>query len=130
MFKQSFIQVAACHFAKALGVSEERVEELYDFVNTHFTISVQSTKTLKPQKPEKFFSTLIYLDTEAGEPATTVLVFRNKNLEDSFPSKEEALELAYSRINDTVFYQHGNPLPPEIPNNVLLLFDKDYNKQQ
>lgn len=128
MQQEKFAALAKRHFAKVLGVEESKVEELYDYVNTHFRIEVRNNNPDAPKELQTYTAVVCYKDDcEGGEFRSLFCLFLGdeelggKGLAfREFDTPEKALQSAYKHINSGVFHIGQYPL------NMLVLFDKDY----
>ncbi len=135
MKDKNFIALAKRHFAKVLNIEESKVEELYEFVNTHFYIKIEDSKIYSPDKPQRFTAILHYLQPGDYGEDISLMAFGDKKLGGEgnrhcdFVTEAAALEVAYKRINSVEFTTHNWVFHTgEYPNNMLILFDKDYGK--
>lgn len=135
MNKKNFTSFAKRYFAQKLNIDETKVEELYEFVNTHFAIEVADNQFCSPNKPLRYTATLIYEESGDYGRDMQLMSFGNKELGgegtfyDEFTTKEAALQAAYQRVNSVEFTSHNGILSHDKPLNLLILFDKDYNNQ-
>lgn len=132
MQQKNFIALAKRHFAKQLRVEESKVEEIYDFVNTHFRIEVRNNNPEAPEKFQTFTPVLCYDPDEEYSEAVRLMSFGDEELGygycfDEFPTSEIAMRVAYNRINSVEFTPHNGIFRPgQFPLNMLVLFDKNY----
>lgn len=135
MNKNDFTSFAKRHFAQKLNIDENKVEELYEFVNTHFAIEVTDNQFCSPNKQLRYTATLVYEEPGDYGRDMQLMSFGNKELGgegafyDEFPTKEAALQAAYQCVNSVEFTSHNWVLSHDKPLNLLILFDKDYKKQ-
>ena len=100
MNKNDFTSFAKRHFAQKLNIDENKVEELYEFVNTHFAIEVTDNQFCSPNKQLRYTATLVYEESGDYGRDMRLMSFGNKELGgegafyDEFPTKEAALQAA------------------------------------
>ena len=115
---EKFIAFATRHFAEMLGIEEGKVEELYDFVNTRFSIEVRSNK-------DQTFSSILHYtepDEDYGEDVSVISW-------EQFATAEDARKAAHKNIKSVEFCNHNVIFAfGQYPKNMLILFDKDYQK--
>jgi len=133
MKEKKFAALAKRHFAKVLGVEESKVEELYDFVNTHFFIEVKNNKPEAPKKFQTFTAVLYYDSDDEYSDGMAMMSFGDEELGgkgyhfDEFSTPEIAIRAAYKRINSVEFLPHNGVFHMgQYPLNMLVLFDEDY----
>lgn len=135
MNKKNFTSFAKRYFAQKLNIDENKVEELYEFVNTHFAIEVTDNQFCSSNKPLRYTATLVYEESGDYGRDMQLMSFGNKELGgegtfyDEFTTKEAALQAAYQRANSVEFTTHSWVLSHDKPRNLLILFDKDYENQ-
>ena len=132
MQQEKFAALAKRHFAKVLGVEESKVEELYDYVNTHFRIEVRNNNPDAPKKFQTFTAVLCYDPDEEYSEAMAMMSFGDEELGgkgyyfDEFSTPEIAIRAAYKHINSVEFLPHNGVFHMgQYPLNMLVLFDKD-----
>ena len=135
MNKKNFTSFAKRYFAQKLNIDENKVEELYEFVNTHFAIEVTDNQFCSSNKPLRYTATLVYEESGDYGRDMQLMSFGNKELGgegtfyDEFTTKEAALQAAYQRVNSVEFTTHSWVLSHDKPRNLLIGFDKDYENQ-
>ena len=135
MKDQNFIALAKRYFARLLNVEECKIDELYEFVNTHFSIKIENSKVFAPEKPQRFSAVLHYLEPGDYGVNRSLIAFGDKELGGEglnyceFITESAALEAAYKHVNSVEFLPHNWMFRKgEYPYNMLILFDKDYGK--
>lgn len=114
-----FLEFAKRHFAEKLCVSAEKVEKLYNFVQEHFYLSINSTPSFLTEQPQKFYSRLWFQD---DDNAYIIAEFDKKA---PLSTPVEALEKALIQVNRTTFSYFKY-----FPTNILILFDTERERKK
>ena len=117
-------------YAEKLGVSIKRIDYLRRYVHRHFYIEINQNPPHTGKKTKTFSARLKIFN--ANGASLGFLTFCSENGKYEFNSPKRALNVALQRIRHLEFEKNtmrhlglGN-----IPPNILLLFDTEYEKRR